>query len=290
MVGWQVIDCEFNCTATGARFESCSNGVHIACRWQNSAGAGVYITRSSDQTIRSPGGEGIRFSGCEFQVCTYGLIVDQHEWMVMDGCYADYCAVPIFLSGSRYTKMTACYFGASNVPVSRFSGVSGYIAPNASGVAMYGRPGGTPSGNLTVGVQAYACEFVCYNAGSSSPIVSIDGYINSTYPMSAEHVGFFGCLFYATQSHSAATLLYINAGQVIHVVANRFLSYNLSTTLVDAWRAPSCISYIGHSNNFSQCTQSGVALSSSYEKMLASVYVQAGDPGTIGAGNIWVQP
>lgn len=294
MIGFQLRDCEFNNTIAGARFESCVNGSLVLCRFQNQAESGVWITRDAADVSRY-GGENIKFVLCEWAVCTYGLVADQHMWLTIDSSLFDYCAVPLFLSGAKYAKASNSYFGASNTAVSRFGGVSGYLAPNNSGCAVYGRPGGSPSGSRTVGFTAHNCEFINYVAGSTSPIVAIDGYVNGTYPLSAEQIAFYGCLFHhsldpATQTHSAATVLYIKAAQVIHVVGNRFTSYNVSSTLVDAWRAESCVSYIGHSNDFTQCTQSSVSVGSTYEKMLASVYVQAGDPGTIGAGNIWVQP
>jgi hypothetical protein len=289
MIGFELTNCEFNNVIAGARYESCTNGMHVACRWQNQAESGVWITRASDQTLRSPGGENIKFAMCEWAVCTYGVVADQHMWMAMESCLLDYCAVPLFLSGSKFTKVSQTYFGASNTAVSRFSGTTGYLAPVTSGVAVYGRPGGTPSGSRTVGITAHNCEFINYVTGSINPIVSIDGYINATYPLSAEHVGFTDCLFYHSTTHSAQTILYVTAAQVVRVIGNRFLSYNLSSTLVDAWRAPSCSGYLGHSNEFLQCTQSSAPIGSTYETRIGA-YVQAGDPGAVGAGSFWVTP
>ena len=290
MIGFELANCEFNNVIAGARYESCTNGMHVACRWQNQAESGVWITRASDQTLRSPGGENIKFALCEWAVCTYGIAADQHMWLTMESCLLDYCAVPLFLSGSKYSKASQTYFGVSNTAVTRFSATPGYLAPNASGVAVYGRPGGTPSGSRTVGFTAHNCEFISY-IGGSNPLVVIDGYINGTYPLSAEQIAFYGCLFYMTAAHSAGTILYIKSAQVIHVIGNRFLSFNLSSTLVDTWRAESCLGFIGHSNDFRQCTQSNVQVGSSYEKPVGGVYVQTAEP-TVGIqpGDIWVQP
>jgi hypothetical protein len=289
MIGFELSNCEFNNVIEGARYESCTNGMHVACRWQNQAAAGVWITRSADQTMRSPGGENIKFAMCEWAVCTYGVVADQHMWMTMESCLLDYCAVPLFLSGSKFTKTSQTYFGVSNTAPARFSSVPGYLAPNANGVAVYGRPGGTPTGSRTVGITAHNCEFINYVTGSTNPIVVIDGYVNGTYPLSGEHVAFNGCLFYHSTTHNSATILYIKQSQIVNVVNNRFLSYNLSSTLVDAWRAEDCQSYIGHSNDFRQCTQSNVSVGSLYETKIGA-YVQATDPGAVGAGSIWVQP
>lgn len=291
MIGFQIANCEFNNVVAGARFESCTNGIVTGCRWQNQAESGVWITRASDQTLRWPGGENIKLIGCEFAVCTYGIVADQCAFLVVDSCLLDYCGVPLFLSGAAYSKTSNTYYGAANNAVALFSGVPGYLAPVTSGVAAYGRPGGSPLGSRTVGLTAHNCEFVNYVPGSSNPIVVLDGYINGTYPMSAERIGFTGCQIYASDAHSAGTLLYIKSAAIVTVVGNRFLSYNMSSTLVDAWRAESCESFIGHSNDFHQCRQSGVLVGSSYEKPVGGVYVQSGEP-TVGVkpGDIWVQP
>ena len=104
-------------------------------------------------------------------------------------------------------------------------------------------------------------------------------------------IGFTGCQIYASDAHSAGTLLYIKSAAIVTVVGNRFLSYNMSSSLVDAWRAESCDSFIGHSNDFHQCRQSGVLVGSSYEKPVGGVYVQTAEP-TVGVkpGDIWAQP
>lgn len=290
MIGFELTHCEFNNTVEGARFESCTNGLLVSCRWQNQAAAGVWITRASDQTLRYPGGENIKFVLCEWAVCTYGLVVDQHAWMAMDSCLLDYCAVPLFLSGAPYTKASNTYYGASNVPVSRFSGVAGYVAPTIQHVAVYGRPGGSPLGSRTVGFTAHNCEFVCYNSGANQPVVYIDGYVSATYPMSAEHIALYDCLIYMTQSHSASKLVEISYAQVVRVIGNRFVSYNKSTSITEVYRMNACVSAFGHSNDFHQTRQNNTIPPRSYETPLVGVYVQSTDPGAKGAGTIWVQP
>lgn len=289
MIGFQIHDCEFNNSVAGARFESCTNGQVVLCRFQNQAESGVWITRDASDVNRY-GGENIKFVLCEWAVCTYGLVVDQHNWLALDSCLIDYCAVPLFLSGAKYTKASNSYFGASNTAVSRFSAVSGYLAPVTSGIALYGRPGGSPSGSRVVGFTSHNCEFINYVGSSNQPIVYIDGYISGTYPMSGGDVSFYDCLLLATAAHSATTLLQISAVQMARVIGCRFNSYNKSSSMANAYQLTNCMVPLGHSNDFQNCTQSSVAVASTNEKMLASVYVQAGDPGTIGAGNIWVQP
>lgn len=290
MIGFELTHCEFNNKVAGARFESCTNGLFVSCRWQNQAESGVWITRASDQALRSPGGENLKFVLCEWAVCTYGIVADQHLWMTMESCLLDYCAVPLFLSGSKYSKASNTYFGVSNTAVSRFSGVSGYLDPVVQHVAVYGRPSGTPVGTRTVGFTAHNCEFVCYNSGANQPVVYIDGYVSDTYPQSAEHVSFYDCLFHMDQSHSATSLLEISNAQVVRVVGNRFSSFNKSSSITEIYRMNSCVSSFGYGNDFHQVRQSNVIPPRSFETPLAGVYVQASDPGAKGAGTIWIQP
>lgn len=290
MIGFELTNCEFNNVVAGTRLEGCVNGLFVNCRWQNQAESGVWITNNVAAPARA-GGENMKFVLCEWAVCTYGLVADQHLWLTMDSCLLDYCAVPLFLSGSKFSKASNTYFGASTTAVTRFSGVPGYLAPNATGVAVYGRPGGSPVGNRTVGFTAHNCEFINYVTGSANPVVVIDGYVNGTYPLSGEHVSFYDCLFYMSTTHSAATLLYVKSSQIIRAIGNRFLSYNVSSSLTNAWIAESCLSYQGFANDFTQCTQSSVSVGSTYEKQLANVVISASDPGSaIGPYGIWVQP
>lgn len=288
MIGFELSNCEFNNVVSGIRLEGCVNGLFVNCRWQNQAESGVWITENAGNNSRT-GGENMKFVLCEWAVCTFGIVADQHMWLAMDSCLMDYCGAPLFLSGSKYAKASNSYFGASNAPVTRFSSVPGFISPGTGGVAVFGRPGGSPVGNRTVGFTAHNCEFINYNSGSTNPIVSIDGFINGTYPQSAEYVSFYDCLFYHPVPHSAATILYIKASSIIRVIGNRFVSFNQSSSLIDPWRAENCVTYQGFANDFSQCTQSGIAVPSSYESFVGTI-ISATDPGARGPGVTWVQP
>ncbi len=290
MIGFEVSNCEFNNVVSGTRIEGSTNGLFLNCRWQNQAESGVWITNNVDFPERV-GGENMKFVLCEWAVCTFGIVADQHTWLVIDSCLLDYCGAPLFLSGSKYAKASNTYFGASNIPVTRFSSVPGFISPGPGGIAVYGRPGGSPVGSRTVGFTAHNCEFINYNAGSTSPIITIDGFVNSTFPNSAEYIGFYDCHFWHPVTHNAQTMVYFNAASIIRMVGNRFVSYNNSTTLVDAWRAPNCTSYQGFANDFLQCQQSFVSVGSTYEKQLGNVVISGSDPGaTIGAYGTWIVP
>lgn len=288
MIGFQLINCEFNNKVTGVRTEGCNNGIFTSCRFQNQAGAGVFITKHATETNRA-GGENMKFSNCEWAVCTYGIIVDEHLWFSIDNCLLDYCDVPLFLSGARYAKALNTYFGASNVASARFSAVPGYIAPNIVGCAVFGRPAGTPAGNRSIGFSAHNCEFINYVSGSSQPIVYLDGYINGTYPISLDEASFIDCLFHTEVSHSAQRLLEISNGSVARVIANRFRSYNVSSSLLDAYRTNNVLDHQNHSNVFWLCRQSGNIVYSSYEQAQGLV-ISASEPTTVYPGMTWVQP
>lgn len=287
MIGFELTNCEFNNKVTGMRVEGCVNGLFTACRWQNQAESGIYITNHATDTARA-GGENMRFVNCEWAVCTYGVIANEHMWLTMDSCLLDYCDVPLFLSGANWAKAVNTYFGAATVASGRFSGVTGYLAPNITGCAVYGRPGGSPVGNRVTGFTAHNCEFIAY-AGGNQPLVYIDGYVNGTYPQSAEEVGFYDCLFYATSAHSRPNLLEISSSKIARVIGNRFRSYNLSTSMTNAYRTNAVSDWQNHSNSFWNCTQSSVQISSAYEQGAGAV-VSATEPSSPYPNMIWVTP
>ena len=288
MIGFQLANCEFNNKVTGVRAEGCNNGIFTACRFQNQAGAGVFITKHATETLRA-GGENLKFVNCEWAVCTYGMIVDEHLWLSIDNCLLDYCDIPLFLSGARYAKALNTYFGAANVASTKFNSIPGYIPPNIVGCAVYGRPSGTPGGSRSIGFSAHSCEFVNYVSGSIQPIVYLDGYINATYPASLDEASFVDCLFHASVAHSSQRLLEISNGFVARVIANRFSSFNLSSTLLDAYRANMMQDHQGHSNVFWLCRQGGNRVYSSYEQGQGLV-VSASEPASPYPGMAWVQP
>lgn len=287
MIGFELTNCEFNNKVSGMRVEGCVNGLFTACRWQNQAETGIYITKHATETNRA-GGENMRFVNCEWAVCTYGIIANEHMWLTLDSCLLDYCDVPLFLSGANWSKAINTYFGASSVASTRFSGITGYLAPNITGCAVYGRPGGSPLGNRVVGFTAHNCEFISY-VGGNQPLVYIDGYIDGTYPQSAEEVSFIDCLFYATVSHTKPNLLEISGSKIARVISNRFRSYNLSTSMSNAYRTNAVSDWQNHSNSFWNCTQSSVQVGSSYESA-SGLIVSVTEPTSPYAGLTWVQP
>ncbi len=295
-VGFDLAYCDFYTTARGMTLEGCAKGHVHASGWYNQAATGTYLTYASDHgssgLIDRKGGQHITFSQCVWFGCVYGVQADMVLGMSFDTCVGDQCAIPLALSGCQRTKMEGSFFGASNAPVSALSGVTGYQAPTSSGRALSGVAGGYTTGDTPIGVTAHNCEFSNAVVGSTAPIAYVDGYVNGTYPTSADYVSFMDCVFSHAVgvTHSAQTILYIRGAKTAKVVMNRFVSQNVSTSLTDSWRAELSTDHYGILNDFSTCTQSNNVVGSSYEKLLATVYIQASDPGAVGPGAIWVQP
>lgn len=297
MIGFELTNCEFNNVVCGARMEGCVNGLFTACRFQNSAESGVFITGHPTEGARR-GGENMRFVNCEWAVCTYGIIANEHMWLTIDSCLLDYCDTPLYLSGAQWAKAVNTYFGAKNTASTLFSGVTGYLAPGPRGTAVYGRPSGTPVGSVVFGFTAHNCEFIQYDygtTGAQQPIVYLDGYVDGVYQMSCDEVAFYDCLFYAAtdtvagHTHTMTTLLEISHAAIARVIGNRFRSYNASTTLSNAYRTNSCFDWINHSNSFWNCTQSNVQVRSAYESGAGTI-VSASEPTSPYPGMIWVTP
>lgn len=294
MIGFSVNGCEFNNTVAGTQLEGCADGLITQCRWQNQAEVGLRLTNTTDHGVGGfdkAGGKNIRIAASEFLYCTVGLHADKANNTAVTSTLMDFCATPIQLTGASYTKLGQVTARASNAPVTRFSAVSGYVAPPAQGVALYGRPGGYLGGDLSVGVTANSCEFSNSTGGTNTAVVWVDGYYNATYPGAAERISFYDCLIAQEASHAAPTLLYVSRATRVRVASNRFQSPNLSTTLVDSWRAENCTAYMGVLNDFTRCTQSSLTVGSSYERSLTTTFIQATEPTqNVQPGDIWVQP
>lgn len=293
MIGFELVKCEFNNVVVGAQLEGCVDGTFSQCRWENQAEVGVRLTNTVDHGTAGfdkAGGKNIRFNLCEFLYCVVGIHADKSSWVSVSSSVLDYCATPVYLTGST-AKLIGSYFAASNAPSSRFSSVSGYVAPPITSTALYGRPGGYAGGDISVSVTAHCCEFTNYNAGSTNPVVQVNGYFNATYPEAAQHLAFYDCSISQTVNHAAGSLLSLSRASILRVVGNKFVSTNKSTTITDAWKAENCTSVYGVLNDFTLCTQSGNIIGSSYERRLNTTFIQATEP-TVGVvpGDTWVQP
>ena len=285
MGGFDMHDCEFNNVLVGAQYEGCVNGNMLQCRWQNQATAGVRIRRNDAQPTRK-GGENMRFTNCEFDVCSFGMIVEEHQWLIVESCLLDYCALPMYLMGSWYAKIEKSYVGVSNVPRSTFASVPGAVFPDANGIALYGLC--NPSEGQPVSVTAVNCEFVNYIAGTTQPIVYINGYGNAGQPQMGYETTFAENLFYMPEVHSAPRLLDVAYCRVARVVNNRFSSVDRGTAQQDAYSTANCADYMNFGNSFILNTQGGVSVGSKYEKAVG-IRQDANDPGPIGADGAWSQ-
>jgi hypothetical protein len=293
MIGFGIKNCEFNNVVAGAQLEGCVDGAIVSTRFENQAEIGLRLTNTSDHGTGGSdklGGRNIRITDCEALYCTVGFHFDKATSVSVSSSLLDYCGTPLYITGSSLVKIANTTAGASSAPTSRFSALAGYVAPPVQGCALYGRPGGFSGGDLSVGVSATSCEFSSYNAGTTQAIVSVDGFFNSTYPASASKISFYDCKIMVNVSHSMATLMYLSRASQLRVVGNTFVSVNRSSTLIDCWRAENCTSYTGVMNDFTQATQSGVQVGSSYERRINMTFVQTAEPTNPLPGDTWVQP
>lgn len=265
LIGYEILHCEFNTRTSGLHMYGCVNGTVGYCRFQNQAECGVRIkerTGHGASGFDRLGGENIKFICCEWAVCTYGLYVENHMWLVLESCLIDYCCVPLVLFGSEYTKLGNTYFGAAN-NATMFSSVAGYIAPITSGVAMVAAP--NQYRNLMI--SSHKCEFVNYVSGSTQPLVYVDKNYVTTSSLDAKQLVFNDNLFLAASTHLATTLCSIANAYGIRLTTNRFTSENVSTTLTSCWVCTSCTDYKGFANVFN-ATQSGVAVTTAQETVI----------------------
>lgn len=287
MQGFTISRCIFNTTVIGAQLESCLRGSWVQCFWHDQANAAVRLVAAASATYNG-GGSGSRFALCDFTDCVHGVLAEAHTDIELLGCRIN-CGLPISLTGGS-ARLVSCSLTFTASPISKYSAAVGYLAPPVTGAAVYARSGGSPQGSTVVSVYAHASRFNGGYSGSSQPTVSINGYVNSTYPQAAWDATFYDCSFNQEYNHSAAAILDIQSCKSVTVMGNRFASTNANLSLAAAWRAQSCAVVKGHTNDFQRCTQSGSVVGSPNEMPLAGVYVQATDPGAVGAGAIWVTP
>jgi hypothetical protein len=271
LITFHLDSCLFHNTNTGWRAEGCTNGSVIACKWHNQASYGVFITSFPSSTRE--GGENIRFSNCEWAVCSYGLYVERHWWLTLDNCLLDYCGVPLFLRGSRFAKAVSTYFGAADTPGNTF-GTN--IFP--VGISVYGIPyADSPEASSVrpVGGSFQNCEFVTYkgNKKRQEPTVYFEGSASVAYAQSswntqpqAEKIQLNNCLLWMPDDHKAETLLQISNANVVGVFNNRFWAeINTEGTIKATYRFHKCTSARGANNDFSLCLNAGGIVGSPHQ-------------------------
>ena len=275
LITFHIESCLFHATNTGWRAEGCTNGSVIASKWHNQASFGVLITSYEPNPTRE-GGENIRFSNCEWAVCSYGLYAERHNWLAMNNCLLDYCGLPLGLVGSTTAKAVNTYFGASDTPRVRFSGSPDFRAIFPEGISVYARPYATSpdSSRLrTIGGTFENCDFVNYTR-NQEPATYFEGSASYAYGQPswdnerrADRIQFSNCLFLMPDEHRAQTLLQISNASIVGVFNNRFQALKNSTnTIQAAYRFNNCLSAQGKNNDFFFCRNSfGAVVGSPHE-------------------------
>lgn len=269
LITFHIESCWFHATNTGWRAEGCTNGSVIASKWHNQKSFGVLIT-SYDPDPAREGGENIRFSNCEWAVCSYGIYVERHNWLVMNDCLLDFCGLPLGLVGSNTAKAVNTYFGASDNPQSQFNGSQDFTAVFSRGISLYARPYAISSDRSSVrttGGSFENCEFVNYT-NNEQPPVYFEGSASVAYVQPswdnerrAEKIQFNDCLFLMPGDHNAETLLQISNSTIVGVFNNRFQAFkNSSNTIQAAYRFNKCLAARGMNNDFTYCRSSAGAI------------------------------
>lgn len=245
-------------TSVGWLAESCSNFKVWGNHWRGAARAGVIITKDANNPART-GGEGIQFSQCEFAVCSIGALLDRHMWGVFDDCLFDYCRLPMAVIGSKNIKLSNSYLGAANI--GSIASHPDFVSPPSEHIALLVR-GGNASGALyPSSVTAINTDFVCYNVGSTQPLIYADGVIPGHAGKFVERMSILGgCTFLYTQNHSAPHMAcFVNCGSV-DVSDAVWVSVNKSTSLQDIFSVVNASSSRCANNNTALVWQGGVQL------------------------------
>lgn len=283
LISATVDKCWFYSMYIGMEMRGCTNGNVLGCWFRNARKKAVSLTYNPSYTNRI-GGENFRFANCEFAVCTVGISAFRHVWLNVDNCLFDYCTLPIYGLGSYYAKISNSYLGAANQ--GSLSGAAGYEAPPTIGCALYfkGAPADGVFANASYcGATVVNCELVNYLAGTSNPVAIMDGYISSSVFQLVRHTSFIGNKFLALQSHNMTTMLSIAYAAESTVVANSFVSDNLSSTMTTPYVSTNATLHNGAMNNSVECRQSSVSLA-----LIFDFQTSAGLRSVTGVG-AWIQ-
>lgn len=270
LISVNVTNCWFYNLYKGMELQGCANINVIGCWFRNSRKIGASVTYNPDDNRRK-GGENIRFTNCEFAVCSKGIYAFRHVWLNISNCLFDYNILPVELHGSYYAKISNSYLGASYQ--GSLTGGEGFENPATKGCALYGHAADADAmGSASYcGVTVENCELVNYLSGTNIPIAYMEGSLASS-PGSklVERASFIGNKFLATQSHSATSLLAISSASESFVSGNNFISPDLSTTLTQPYVINSTDMHNGIGNMNVKCTQSGVRVPMTYDNQLSA--------------------
>ena len=257
-------DSWFYNTAKGLSAESCTNWSVTGCHWRNASQIGVEITVNASNPYRT-GGESIRFSQCEWAVCTIGLQLDRHQWASMENCLLDYCNLPINNIGSLHTKLARVYCGVSTM--ASLAADSDYAAAPSTNIAMLVKPEKVSTTIYVSGIIAKDCEFACYDSGSTQPVVLCDGYLSTDVGTFCQQIHFSACKFIMTQSHTTSSLLSLSYCANAHLLDNEFVSPNLSTgTLTAPYSLNNVTTHTALNSDTTICQESSVEIKPAYEE------------------------
>lgn len=261
-----ISNCWFYSSLIGIQAEGSTNWTVERCWFRSQAQRGFNVIPYAADPARN-GGENIKFIGCEFAGCAVGVWLEKALWTVFDNCLFDYCGLPLFLFGTSYVKLSQSYLGC--VILGSVAGIPGYQAPPVDGVALYARPYDAGGGNVfPSGFTATNCEFANYKSGSTLPIIIADGDVASNPSLTAiDRANMSQCKILTAISHSMNYMVSFSKAQVGNINACEFYSPDLSSSLLAPYSMANCLSINAYGNDSLHCTQSGVQVDLTQEKL-----------------------
>ncbi|MBU9660886.1 hypothetical protein KTF22_03130 [Burkholderia multivorans] len=278
--GQNLISCSisgswFYNTLIGAQSEGATNWTITQCWFRQQAQHGFNATVYAANPTRR-GGENLRFIGCEFAGCSIGVRLQQTMWTTFDSCLFDYCGLPLYLLGAAYVKLAKSYLGA--YLLGSTAAIAGYAAPPTAGVAMYARPYVDGSNVYPSGFSATNCEFVSYLPGATLPTVYADGSVaGQPSQVAIDRASLVQCKVLTSVAHSMQYMAELSYAQIATIDDCEFISPNLSSTLLAPYTMVNCTSFRGSANDSTQCTQSGVQVLPTQEKVVTSTVKMVSD-------------
>lgn len=284
LIGVNVSNCRFFNSLIGAQAEGCTNWTVDSCRFYNQAQYGFKAIPYAANPART-GGENLRFTQCEFDCASIGVLLQQTLWSTFDTCLFDYCGLPLFMQGANFVKLSQCYLGS--ILLGSLSSISGYAAPPTNGIALYARPFVDGLGNVSPsGFSATNCEFVTYLTGSTLPVVLADGdVVGQPGARAIDRASLSQCKVLSSVTHSMSYMAQLSKCQVADISDSEFISYNLSSSMVAPYTMVNCTTYRAEGNDSSHCTQSNVQVQLTQEKTIANVLQMLTDSNGVAIQN-----
>lgn len=235
-------NCDFIHNQIGWYALSCTNIIATDCQFFSPV-FGVYIDKSSVDTVVRRGGENLKFQGCTWIDGVTGIYAINHNYLWLNNCLIDYFNCGLHMTGCRYGRMTQCYIGYHD---NNKSSLPNYVAP-IKYAAVYGE--GDQATGRPVGMQHVNSQFAIYDASDFTP-VRYDGSVTAF--TGVEECDFDTCYFLSENlNNSNPYLLEVKSAQDVYQRGSRYYSKN--DFLLKPWNFVSVNRLYDERNIFFNC-------------------------------------